>query len=514
MRRLALIAVLAGCAATPLSLAAQSLAPDSLFDRLIGQWVLTGTIGRRQTTHDVTFQWMLGREYVQMHEVSRERAGDGSPVYQAVVLFGRDPRSGEYACLWMDNTASNAFDAAGFGRGSVAGDSIPFFFRYTATTSFHNTFVYDKASDTWQWRLDNDSAGVRRPFARLSLARSPARDSGAVTKVEIPETQQRRLTNSINGQEYVLYVHLPTGYATATTTYPVLYLLDAQWDFPLVVGLVESLTDDGFVPPVIIVGVTWGGNDPDYGYLRFRDLTPTASPRFPQSGKAADFLRFLKNDVIPRVESDYRATKTDRTLMGNSLGGLFGVYSMFAEPGLFNRYVLSSPNLGFAGGVAPFEQRYASTAKDLPVRLFIDVGDVEGPHIAQLNDFAASLRARHYRGLEFETLIVKSAGHDSNKPEGFVRGLQMVLAPKPLAIADTILDRYVGRYQFSGYTEQVVRDKGQLYLIIPEGTRFVLNPTSEKDFYTRGVYSVVHFNATGMEVEQQGGGRISAAKIP
>ena len=80
-------------------LAAQSLPADSLFDRLVGHWVLRGTIAGQSTTHDVAFDWMLGREYVQMHEVSRERTPDGAPVYEAVVLFGRDPRSGEYACL-------------------------------------------------------------------------------------------------------------------------------------------------------------------------------------------------------------------------------------------------------------------------------------------------------------------------------------------------------------------------------------------------------------------------------
>src|SRR6185503_5929792 len=67
--------------ATPLyglPLARQGLHPDSLFPRLVGNWVLRGTIARQQTTHDVTFDWMLGREYVQMHEVSRERAANGS----------------------------------------------------------------------------------------------------------------------------------------------------------------------------------------------------------------------------------------------------------------------------------------------------------------------------------------------------------------------------------------------------------------------------------------------------
>ena len=50
---------------------------DSFFPRLIGRWVVQGTIRRQTVTHDVTFEWMLGQEYVQMHEVSRGCSGDG-----------------------------------------------------------------------------------------------------------------------------------------------------------------------------------------------------------------------------------------------------------------------------------------------------------------------------------------------------------------------------------------------------------------------------------------------------
>ena len=152
-------------------LCAQMLPADSLFDRLVGNWVLTGSIAHQQTTHDVTFEWMLGREYVQMHEVSRERTADGKPAYEAVVLFGRDARSGEYACIWLDNTASAAFDPQGIGRGSVVDDSIAFLFQYSMTDRFHTTFIYDGAVDSWQWHMANDSAGVRRPFARVTLKR-------------------------------------------------------------------------------------------------------------------------------------------------------------------------------------------------------------------------------------------------------------------------------------------------------------------------------------------------------
>lgn len=169
MKRLAPLFIFLLLSAAPL--AAQSLPADSVFDRLIGQWVLRGPMARQTVTHDVTFTWVLGREYVQMHEISRERAANGAPAYEAVVIFARDPKTGEYACLWLDNTGTSAFDPAGTGRGMAAGDSIPFLFTYTAATSFHTTFVYDHATDSWQWHMDNDSAGVRRPFARVTLTR-------------------------------------------------------------------------------------------------------------------------------------------------------------------------------------------------------------------------------------------------------------------------------------------------------------------------------------------------------
>ena len=37
--------------------------------------------------------------------------------------------------------------------------------------SLPHDFVYNRASDFWQWHMDNDSSGVRRPFARVTLTR-------------------------------------------------------------------------------------------------------------------------------------------------------------------------------------------------------------------------------------------------------------------------------------------------------------------------------------------------------
>src|SRR3979411_244067 len=64
MRKVVIFALALLCA--PAGLFGQALHPDSLFPRLIGHWVLRGTIARQQTVHDVTFEWLLGRAYVPM----------------------------------------------------------------------------------------------------------------------------------------------------------------------------------------------------------------------------------------------------------------------------------------------------------------------------------------------------------------------------------------------------------------------------------------------------------------
>lgn len=154
---------------------AQVVHRDSLLDRLAGQWVLRGPMAGQNVVHDVTFQWVLGGEYLEMHEVSREKAANGQPQYEAIVYLVHDPHTHEYAALWLDNTDYNAFYPAGVGHTTAvaraAGDSIPFVFTTSATDHFHTTFVYDRATDTWAWHMDNDDARGRRPFARVTLTR-------------------------------------------------------------------------------------------------------------------------------------------------------------------------------------------------------------------------------------------------------------------------------------------------------------------------------------------------------
>lgn len=146
---------------------------DSLLDRMIGEWVLEGTIAGAHTTHDVSFAWVLGHQYVRLHEVARERDAEGKPAYEAIVFIGWDEPSQRYACLWLDSTGGGGLRGDAIGYGAADADSIPFRFRFPDGSIFHNTFAYSRETDTWEWHLDGEADGGLRPFARVTLSRKP-----------------------------------------------------------------------------------------------------------------------------------------------------------------------------------------------------------------------------------------------------------------------------------------------------------------------------------------------------
>ena len=170
MTRTARIFALLLLAALPASAQSQPT-QDPLLDRLIGHWVLRGTIGGSETTHDVTFEWVLGHQYVRLHEVSREKDQKGQPAYEAMVFIGRDEPSGRYACLWLDSTGGGGLSARAIGYADRAGDELAFLFKIADGSSFHTTFKYSKIADTWQWVMDGEEGGKLQPFARVTLTR-------------------------------------------------------------------------------------------------------------------------------------------------------------------------------------------------------------------------------------------------------------------------------------------------------------------------------------------------------
>ena len=151
--------------------AQQSTFQDPLVDHMTGKWVLRGTIAGKETTHDIVAEWVLAHQYLQLHEISREKNANGEAAYEAIVFIGWDQPSNGYACLWLDVTGGGGLSAQAIGHGKRSGDKIPFLFKGADGSRFHTTFVYDKQTDTWQWLMDGEENGKLQPFARVRLTK-------------------------------------------------------------------------------------------------------------------------------------------------------------------------------------------------------------------------------------------------------------------------------------------------------------------------------------------------------
>jgi predicted alpha/beta superfamily hydrolase len=325
-------------------------------------------------------------------------------------------------------------------------------------------------------------------------------------RVDIPGSQVRKITSTIvAGQEYELQILLPGSHATSNKKYPVVYLMDSQWDFPLVKSLYGEHYYDGFIPELIVVGVTWGGVRPNPDSLRARDYTPTKEGRLPQSGGADQFLAFMKNELFPFIETNYKADSNNRTLMGCSLGGLFTLYTLFTQPELFTGYAAASPAVGWDREVLyRFEKAFAQKKLSDPVRVYMTVGDVERSRTA-FERMAAHMAAGKYANVHLRSKILENTGHSGTKSETYGRGLQYVFERPKLDLAAAILNKYTGIYQTpNGNTVELKNENGRLALYFSPGNKYMLYAAAETEFYSDSEYFMVHFQGGGFHLERFG----------
>lgn len=321
--------------------------------------------------------------------------------------------------------------------------------------------------------------------------------------VEIPGSVVRKITSAIvTGQEYELHILLPAGYTNSTKKYRVVYLMDSQWDFPLLKSLYGQQYFDGFIPELIIVGVTWGGIHPNPDSLRARDYTPTKEPRLPQSGGANKFLSFMKNELFPFIESNYKAAGKDRALAGCSLGGLLTLYALFTHTEMFSGYIAASPAIGWDKDVIyQYEKAFFNKISNSPARVYMTAGGVERS-TAGFEKFAMFLADRKYQFLQIHSKVLENTGHSGTKSETFGRGLQYIFERPLLKPGTALLNQYAGNYASTGGNNIELKiENNQLSVYFGTNNKYLLYAASETDFYSTSEFLNVHFKKVNNLVE-------------
>jgi predicted alpha/beta superfamily hydrolase len=251
-----------------------------------------------------------------------------------------------------------------------------------------------------------------------ALAMIPPASAEEAPAYAAPRSAVHEVSTKDGDRAYRLYVMTPPGYASAENAarrYPVIYLNDGELFFLTGAGAPLLSYYNKVLEETILVGISYAaGEDPIAS--RQRDLTPVKEESLAnETGGADAYLAFIRDAVLPSIEARYRADPARRTLAGHSFGGAFATYVLLTEPALFANYIIVSPAYWYAGhALAGFEQRYAEAQSDLPARVYMAAGDLEGPKgglktIDLANDmsaFAARLRSRGYKSLDLKAEIL------------------------------------------------------------------------------------------------------------
>lgn len=154
-----------------------------------------------------------------------------------------------------------------------------------------------------------------------------------------------KIDSKILKEERSYILELPSSYETSKQNYPILVLLDGEMSYHSHSGILNHMTQGGQIPEMIIVAIT--------NVDRNRDYTPTnyltnlngssAVENHKTSGGSAKFLQFVEQELLPKIEQNYR-TNAFKTLVGISHGGLLVGSAFLSKETSFNGFVSMDPS--------------------------------------------------------------------------------------------------------------------------------------------------------------------------
>ena len=235
----------------------------------------------------------------------------------------------------------------------------------------------------------------------------------------IPATHTRIVNSILAKDDYLISVALPFHYEERSgELWPVIYVLDGNMHFNMVVDMVRFMNIRvdfcNELPDAVVVGIGY----PVTGalaemhhrvmhhrvmHLRMRDFVLSrdrGGEKFMQehfplgttipSGNGLAFMEFIRQELIPMIESDYAADPADRTLIGHSYGANFALYTLFHHPQLFQRCVAASFD-----ALLDDEEKFAEKNDTLPVRLHMIWEGLTEEALAGPRSLVNQLASRH-----------------------------------------------------------------------------------------------------------------------
>ncbi len=259
-----------------------------------------------------------------------------------------------------------------------------------------------------------------------------------------------------------VWIYLPPNYYDKyfqAQEFPVLYVLDGDVHFHSLSGLVQILgsgINQTFALPEMIIVAIPNTN-------RIRDLHPTNSTKgidgkdydfFKASGGTDNFLKFITDELAPKIEADYR-TFPFRILTGQSFGGLTVLHALCTIPTAFNAYVAIEPSLWWDDQLLLRERREFFKTANLNGRsLYLAQANsltswsTSNSHPQGIKDLATILESRNTSGLRWAYKYYPNDDHSSVALIGAYDALRFIFGKyRPNYMEVSCAEQLTSQYQ-------------------------------------------------------------------
>ena len=264
----------------------------------------------------------------------------------------------------------------------------------------------------------------------------------------IPDVVTHQIKSTNVDQTFAIHVWQPMTKKDGSEKFPVLYITDANGGISMA-ELMHFLHLGGDAPRFIMVGIGYPVDHALGGLnIRNRDLTPTPSAQLEaesglpvdgvpsitsgkKSGGAKEFLSFIRDELVPFIDENYNTIEGDRGFFGDSLGGLFGLYTLFHEPDTFSRYIIGSPSIWYDDTVSfKYAEKFLASDQLLNARIYMSVGELEegvpDHMVSNVYKMFALLKSKPMPDLDIKMDVIPGETHTSVVGINLIKGIQAV----------------------------------------------------------------------------------------
>ncbi len=232
------------------------------------------------------------------------------------------------------------------------------------------------------------------------------------------------------GDSFEIYISLPFTY-NLNDTYNIVYYCDANLKSGRHLRKLISTNQYSNLRNSIFVGIGHIGN---YHVLRRRDfILPTiigkdTAGQGKNYGQTEKFYCYLKNELIPSINSRFKTNPDSNSILGHSLGGLFAFFCLFKSDNLFSKYFALSPALWIDKySIYRFNRIQSSFSRNKYLYFAAGSKETVNKILNGTNEAKKFLDKKQYGNLSYEYDVWKGKTHNSEVPLSLEKILKVKL---------------------------------------------------------------------------------------